>query len=69
MIHERMIELDVLMNLINQLTQADIKEKDGKLVVFSHWGDEYNLTQMQERANELIKEFMQPYVIDYDSKE
>ena len=69
MIHERMIELDVLMNLINQLTHADIKEKDEKLVVFSHWGDEYNLTQMQERANELIKEFMQPYVIDYDSKE
>ncbi len=31
-----MIELDVLMNLINQLTHADIKEKDGKLVVFSH---------------------------------
>lgn len=63
MIHERMVELNTLLILLYQLKDTGAK------VLRSVWEDEYNLNKMQERANELLKEFLQPYVIKSDSKE
>jgi hypothetical protein len=70
MIHERMVELNTLLILLYQLKDVDYRfDPTGAKVLCSVWEDEYNLNKMQERANELLKEFLQPYVINSDSKE
>jgi hypothetical protein len=70
MIHERMAELNILLTLLYQLQDVDYRfDPTGAKVLCSVWEDEYNLNQMQERANELLKEFLQPYVITSNSKE
>lgn len=70
MIHERMVELNTLLILLYQLKDVNYRfDSTGAKVLCSVWEDEYNLNKMQERANELLKEFLQPYVINSDSKE
>ncbi len=70
MIHERMVELNTLLILLYQLKDTDYRfDATGAKVLRSVWEDDYNLNKMQERANELLKEFLQPYVIKSDSKE
>lgn len=70
MIHERMVELNILLTLLYQLKDVDYRfNATGSKVLCSVWEDEYNFNQMQERANELLKEFLQPYVITSNSKE
>lgn len=70
MIHERMVELNVLLTLLYRLENIDYKvDEVGNKILHSVWKDEYNLNRIQERANELIREFLQPYVIVSNSKE
>lgn len=70
MIHERMVELNILLTLLYQLKDVDYRfDPAGSKVLCSVWEDEYNLNKMQERANELLREFLQPYVITSNSKE
>lgn len=70
MLHERMVELNTLLTLLHQLKDVEYRvDPTGVKVLSSLWEDEYNLNQMQERANELLKEFLQPYVIVSNSKE
>ena len=70
MIHERMVELNILLTLLYQLKDVDYRfDSTGNKIVCSACEDEYNLNKMQERANELLKEFLQPYVIISNSKE
>ena len=64
-----MLELQLLVIILNGINKDDYYIKDGKKHLFSYWGDEYNLNKMQERANNLFKEFLHPYVINSDSKE
>ena len=63
MIHEKIVELNLLISIIDRYSTLS----DGTLI--ADWGDTYNITKMQERANELLTEFLQPYVISSDSKE
>jgi hypothetical protein len=63
MIHEKIVELNLLISIIDRYSTLS----DGTLI--ADWGDTYNITKMQERANELLTEFLQPYVINSDSKE
>ena len=70
MIHERMVELNILLTLLYQLKDVDYRfDSLGNKILCSVWEDEYTLNQMQEKANELLKEFLQPYVIVSNSKE
>lgn len=66
---EKLLELNVLLILLKGVKITDYYEEDGKKHLLSYWGDEYDLITMQERANELLREFLQPYVINSDSKE
>ena len=68
MIHEKIVELNLLISIIDKIHRYSTLS-DGTLIAQSDWGDTYNITKMQERANELLKEFLQPYVINSDSKE
>ena len=59
-----MIELHLLMSFLRMVPNS---VKDDQIL--TEWGDTYNLKQMQERLWELLKEFLEPYVINFDSKE
>lgn len=69
MIHERVLELNTLLTLLYELKDVTYETEGNVKKLSSQWGDYYNLDKMQERANELLKEFLRPYVINSDSRE
>lgn len=67
---KHLLELNTLLILIDQFKELDYRfDKNGDMIISSYWEDDYNLNRMQERVNELLKEFLKPYVIKSDSKE
>lgn len=66
---EKILELQLLLSILNEIDDVDYEIVDGKKQLLSYWGDKYDLSNMQERANSLLKEFLQPYVINSISKE
>lgn len=64
MIIERMVELQILITILTNIEEIN---SDGS--VHSIWGNDYDLDKMKARANDLMKEFVQPYVMNYHSKE
>lgn len=66
---EKILELQLLLSILNEIDDTDYEIIDGKKQLSSYWGDKYDLNNMQERANSLLEEFLQPYVINSNSKE
>ena len=64
MILERMTELQILTTILTNIEEIN---SDGS--VHSIWGSDYDLDKMKARANDLMKEFVQPYVMKSHSKE
>lgn len=63
MIKERMIELLVLLRILENL---NTKNKTG---IIRDNETDYNFAKMVNRAEVLMKEFLEPYVIESSSKE
>jgi hypothetical protein len=62
MINERMIELLLLSDIVNNAIQSETDE----IIYFNN--KPYNAFEMIKRYNELTAEFIEPYVIDSDPK-
>ena len=58
-----MNELLILLSLLNTITEEDI-EYDGETRMIKENNETYyNVDKMQERAEILVEEFMEPYAI------
>lgn len=63
MINEKMNELLILSSLLSTIDEQDI-EYDGETRMIKGTNETYyNIDKMQERAEILVEEFMEPYAI------
>ena len=63
MINEKMNELLILLSLLNTITEEDIEYNGETRMIKRNDGTYYNVDKMQERAEILVEEFMEPYAI------
>lgn len=63
MISEKMLELLLLERLLEIALSDDYEE------IVNINGIDYNTEKMKKRLNDLLEEFLEPYVIESDSKE
>ena len=63
MINEKMNELLVLSSLLNIINTEDIEYNGETRMIKGNDGTYYNVDKMQERAEVLVEEFMEPYAI------
>ena len=63
MINEKMNELLILLSLLNTITEEDIEYDGETRMIKRNDGTYYNVDKMQERAEILVEEFMEPYAI------
>lgn len=68
MTNERMLELTLLMKILDGVGDNFVIQ-DGVKCTKATDGNMYNITKMATRANALIDEFLEPYVISKPSKE
>lgn len=69
MINEKMLELFLLYQFINDIPKENMSIENNTRMFVDSQGNWYNLGKMIERTNSLISEFLEPYVINSDSKE
>lgn len=60
MINERILEYLILADIEDSICTRDKFTENGKI---------YSMEKVRERMNELRQEILEPYVIDYTSKE
>lgn len=58
-----MNELLILYSLLSAITEKDIEYNGETRMVKRNDGTYYNVDKMQERAEILVEEFMEPYAI------
>ena len=58
-----MNELLILLSLLNTITEEDIEYNGETRMIKRNDGTYYNVDKMQERAEILVEEFMEPYAI------
>ena len=58
-----MNELLILLSLLNTITEEDIEYNGETRMIKRNDGTYYNMDKMQERAEILVEEFMEPYAI------
>ena len=63
MINEKMNELLILSSLLSMINTKDIEYNGETRVIKRNDGTYYNMDKMQERAETLVGEFMEPYAI------
>ena len=63
MINEKMNELLVLSSLLNIINTEDIEYNGETRVIKGNDGTYCNVDKMQERAEILVEEFMEPYAL------
>ena len=63
MINEKMNELLILLSLLNTITEEDIEYNGETRMIKGNDETYYNVDKMQERAEILVEEFMDPYAI------
>ena len=63
MINEKMNELLILLSLLNTITEEDIEYNGETRMIKGNDETYYNVDKMQERAEILVEEFMEPYAI------
>ena len=63
MINEKMNELLILYSLLNAITEEDIEYNGETRMIKGNDETYYNVDKMQERAEILVEEFMEPYAI------
>ena len=63
MINEKMNELLILLSLLNTITEEDIEYDGETRMIKGNDKTYYNVDKMQERAEILVEEFMEPYAI------
>lgn len=63
MINEKMNELLILYSLLSEITEKNIEYNGETRMIKRNNGTYYNVDKMQERAEILVEEFMEPYAI------